>query len=112
MQNSLMMKFVGLFIISTILKVVFNMFVGGMVAMGLGVVVDAGFLVCVYMLLRQYRVPSIKRIMIILILLMLISILTEFGILPQDVGNLLLLAVFAWMIFGKGGILPRGGRRF
>ena len=43
MQNPLLLKFVAVFIASTILKVVFNMLIGGSIAMGLGVVVDVVF---------------------------------------------------------------------
>jgi len=111
MQNPLLLKFVAVFIASTILKVVFNMLIGGSIAMGLGVVVDVVFLACVYVLLRQYRVPSFKRIMTILLLLTFVSTLVELGVIGGDIGNLALLAIFGWLLIGKDGLLRRG-RRF
>lgn len=111
MQNKLLMKFVAVFIVSTLLKVLFNMMIGGNVALGLGILVDAAFLGCIYVLLRNYRVPQLQRTMAILTALTVVSVLIELGLLSGDIGNLVLLGVFAWLLIGKNGLLRRG-RRF
>lgn len=107
MQNPLLLKFVLLFIGCTVLKIICNMFLTGIVAMVLGVLIDAAFLGSIYVLLRNYRIQNLKKIMGILVFMTVISTLTEFGVLSGGVSNLVFLAVLAWLIFGKDGIFRR-----
>lgn len=107
MQNPLLLKFVLLFIGCTVLKIVCNMFLTGMPAMVLGVLVDAAFLGSIYVLLRSYRIQNLKKIMGILVFMTVISTLVEFGVLSGGVSNLVFLAVLAWLVFGKDGIFRR-----
>lgn len=107
MQNPLLLKFVLLFIGCTVLKIVCNMFLTGIVAMVLGVLIDAAFLGSIYVLLRNYRIQNLKKIMGILVFMTVISTLVEFGVLSGGVSNLVFLAVLAWLVFGKDGIFRR-----
>ncbi len=118
MQNQLLMKFVLIFIGSTIIKMLVQQLLPGTVAaLVLSVLVDIAFVGCIYLVLRRYNIPEFRQIMLILAGMTLVGILIETGLLSVVVGNILLLFIFLWILLRKTGLLDRWrgrgrGRRF
>ena len=75
-----------------------------------GIFIDLAVLGAIYILLRrQYPYYSIKKIMLYISGMTVVSILVDIGILRADIGNLIILAILGWMFFGGGNII--GGYR-
>lgn len=110
MQN-ITIKLLAVFIVSGILKIVVHMlFNGSFIGIGGGILIDVAVLGYIYLLLKEYHYPNLKKIMLFLGGIIFISILIDLSILGGDLGNLLILSIIAWMIFGKDGFFS--GRRF
>ena len=108
MQNQLLMKFVLIFIGSTIIKMLVQQLLPGTVAaLVLSVLVDIAFVGCIYLVLRRYNIPEFRQIMLILAGMTLVGILIETGLLSVVVGNILLLFIFLWILLRKTGLLDR-----
>lgn len=77
------------------------------------VVIDVGVFAAVYLILRRYPLIDLRRSMIFFGCLTVVNILVDVGILNGMIGNIVLLALLAWMMFGQGGGQGggRGGRR-
>jgi hypothetical protein len=108
-MQPMVIRLLAVFVVSGIIKLTLQMIVGGPIAVVLGVLVDIGVLWYIYQLLRRYGYVGLKRIMLFLSGITLISILVEVGVLRGDFGNLIILLAIAWILFGKDGLW--GGRR-
>lgn len=113
MQN-LVIKLLAVFVVSAIVKLLIHIILGGgFIATGGGILVDLAVLGYIYTVLKEYRYINLKKTMTFLGGITFISILIDLGLLRGDFGNLIILAVIAWMIFGKDGFFgSSGGRRY
>ncbi|BBB92732.1 MAG TPA: hypothetical protein PKA28_03115 [Methylomusa anaerophila] len=66
------------------------------------VVIDLAILAIAYLMLRRHPFVDLKRTMIFFGGLTLINILVDIRILDGMLGNLALLGLLAWMLFGGG----------
>lgn len=74
------------------------------------ILIDLAILGAVYVLLRkQYPYFNLNKIMSYIAGMTLVSILVDIGFLNGHIGNLLILAILAWMFFSGGNII--GGYR-
>ncbi len=97
------MQLLTVFVISGILKCIF-------LSSFASIFIDLAVLGAIYILLRrQYPYYSIKKIMLYISGMTVVSILVDIGILRADIGNLIILAILGWMFFGGGNII--GGYR-
>ena len=111
MQN-ITIQLLAIFIVGAILKTVAHMiFGGGIFGTGIGVLIEIAILGYVYLILKQYRYLNLKKIMSFLGGITAVSIFIDIGLLRPDFGNLIILGIIAWMLFGKGGFFSsRRGR--
>lgn len=65
--------------------------------------IDIAVLAICYMILRRHPYVNLKSSMLFLSGLTVISILTDARIISGFVGNIIILAVLAWMVFGPKG---------
>lgn len=66
------------------------------------VFVDIAVLVICYLLLRRHSNVDLKSSMLFLSGLTLVSILMDLNIVGGVIGNVLILILLGWMIFGRG----------
>ena len=66
------------------------------------VVIDLAVLGIAYLILRQNRFIDMRHSMIFLGSLTAINILVDLGIMSGMMGNIALLALLGWMVFGGG----------
>ena len=111
MQN-ITVQLLVVFVISGLLKIVVSMIFGsGTVALVGGILIDIAVLGIIYLLMQNYRFLNIRKMMIMIGGITFISILVDVGILRGDIGNLIVLAVLGWMMFGNSGFLGGNGSR-
>ncbi len=67
------------------------------------VCIDLAVLGICYMILRKYPYVDLKSSMFFLGGLTAVSILTDIGIISGLVGQVLMIGLLAWMMFGRGG---------
>lgn len=67
------------------------------------VFVDIAVLVICYLILKRHSNVDLKTSMLFLSGLTFVSILMDLGIVGGLIGNVLILAMLGWMIFGRGG---------
>jgi hypothetical protein len=72
------------------------------------VIIDIAIFAVIYLLLRRYPYIDLKRSMFYLGILTVISILTDVGFIPYMWGDIIILGLLFWMLFGGGS---RGGQR-
>lgn len=72
------------------------------------VVIDLAVLGIAFVLLKRYPYIDVKKSMSYLGALTAISVLVDLGVVGGEVGNIAVLGLLAWMIFGGGF---GGGRR-
>lgn len=72
------------------------------------VVIDFAVLISAYLLLKRHPYIDLKKSMSYLGALTAISVLVDLGVVGGEVGNIAVLGLLAWMIFGGGF---GGGRR-
>ena len=65
--------------------------------------IDVAVLAICYLILRRHSNVDLKTSMLFLSGLTLVSVLMDVGAVGGIVGNLLILAMLGWMIFGRGG---------
>lgn len=65
--------------------------------------IDLAILGISYLILRKYPFVDLKQSMSFLGGLTAVSILTDLGIISGLVGNILIIALLAWMMFGRNG---------
>lgn len=110
-MQDLTIRLLVIFIVGLILKTFAHMIFGNdILGTSIGILVNISILGYVYLVLREYRYLNIKKIMAFLGGFTLISILMDIGWLPTDLGNLIMLAIIAWMLFGRGGFFSGRGR--
>ena len=73
------------------------------------VVIDIGVFVAVYILLRRYPFINLKRSITFFGCLTIVNIFVDLGIVDGFIGNIALLILLGWMMFGQGGG-GQGGR--
>lgn len=84
-----------------ILKMLFNNMI-------IAVIIEIAVFAGVYYLIRRYPYIDVKRSMYYLGVLTVISILVDIGLLSDMLGNIIILGLLFWMLFGGG---TGGGRR-
>jgi len=67
------------------------------------VFVDVAVLFISYLILRRYPGVDLKSSMVFLSGLTVVSVLMDLDIVGGLVGNILILALFGWMMFGRNG---------
>jgi len=67
------------------------------------VLIDLAVLGITYLILRRYPYVDLKASMSFLGGLTALSILTDLGIISGFISNILIVALLAWMMFGRGG---------
>ena len=88
---------------------IFVAMIGGSIVKGIisnswvWVFVDIAVLIICYLILRRHSNVDIKNSMFFLSGLTLVSILMDLGIIGGLIGNILILAMLGWMVFGRGG---------
>lgn len=73
------------------------------------VIIEILIFAVIYLLIRRYPYIDIKRSMFYLGILTVISILVDVRLLSDMLGNVIILGLLFWMLFGGGG--AAGGRR-
>jgi hypothetical protein len=76
-----------------ILKMLFNNLV-------IAVIIEIAVYAVFYLLLRRYPYIDLKRSMFYLGILTVISILIDIGLLSDMLGNIIILMLLFWMLFG------------
>lgn len=66
------------------------------------VFIDLAVLAISYIILRRYPYVDLKASMLFLSGLTIVSVLTDIGLISGLIGNVLILAILAWMMFGRG----------
>ncbi len=74
------------------------------------VAVDIAVFVAVYFILRRYPWVNLKSSLTFFACLTVVNILVDLGIIAGMVGNIALLILLAWMMFGPGRGGQGGGR--
>lgn len=69
----------------------------------LWVCIDLAVLGISYLILRRYPYVDLKASMSFLGGLTAVSILTDLGIISGLISNILMIALLAWLMFGRGG---------
>ncbi|MBP2631272.1 MAG: hypothetical protein H6Q70_1900 [Firmicutes bacterium] len=111
MQN-ITVQLLIVFIVSGLLKIIVSMIFGsGTVALVGGILIDIAVLGIIYVLMQNYRFLNIRKMMMLISGITFVSILVDLGILRGDIGNLLVLAVLGWMMFGNNGFFGGNGSR-
>lgn len=64
------------------------------------VLVDLAVFAVIYLMIRSYPYVDVKRSMYFFGLLTGISVLVDLGIIPDIVGNVIVLSILLWMVFG------------
>lgn len=88
---------------------IFVAMIGGSIVKGLisnswvWVFVDIAVLVICYLILRRHSNVDLKGSMLFLSGLTIVSILMDIGIIGGLIGNILILVMLGWMVFGRGG---------
>ncbi len=88
---------------------IFVAMIGGSIVKGIisnswvWVFVDIAVLVICYLILRRHSGVDLKSSMLFLSGLTIISILMDIGIIGGLIGNVLILVMLGWMVFGRGG---------
>jgi hypothetical protein len=95
-MNNAWFTIFAVLIVGSILKYI----IPGMVA---GVVIDLVVLAACYIVLRRFPYIDMKRSMIFLVGMTIVSILTDLYIINGLVGNIVLLGLMAWLFFSPGG---------
>lgn len=109
MQN-ITIQLLAVFILSGLLKIIVHMIFGdGTFALVSGVLIDIIVLGIIYILMKNYRFLNIRKMMLFISGITLISVFVDLGILRGDIGNLIILAVLGWVMFGKNGFFGGGG---
>lgn len=65
------------------------------------VVIDLAILLILYLILSRYPFVDIKKSMYFLSFLTFITILVDVNIVPGILGNIVILGLLLWMIFGR-----------
>lgn len=73
------------------------------------VAIDIAIFAAVYLILRRYPWVNLKRSMTFFGCLTLVNIFVDLGIVDGFIGNIALLILLGWMLFGQGG--GQGGGR-
>lgn len=74
----------------------------------ISVVLEIVIFAVVYWLIRRYSYIDVKRSMVYLGVLTVISILVDINLISDMLGNVVILGLLFWLLFGGG---TRGGRR-
>ncbi len=95
------------------LQVFAAMIIGGIIKYAftsslLWVAIDLAVLGAAYLIIRRHPYVDVKKSMIILGGLTLISILVDIGIIGGMFGQIIVLAILAWFMFGNRGNNGRG----
>ncbi len=75
------------------------------------VAIDAALFAAVYLILRRYPWINLKRSITFFACLTLVNILVDLGIVDAFIGQIALLILLGWMMFGPGGQQGGGGGR-
>lgn len=75
------------------------------------VFIDIAVLVICYLILRRHSNVDLKSSMLFLGGLTVVSILMDLNIVGGVIGNVLILILLAWMIFGRGGNANSNSKR-
>jgi hypothetical protein len=67
------------------------------------VCIDLAVLAICYMILRRYPYVDLRASMLFLSGLTIVSVLTDLDIINALVGNIAILAILVWMMFGRSG---------
>ena len=67
------------------------------------VAVDIAVFVAVYIILRRYPWVNLKRSLTFFGCLTIVNIFVDLGIVGGFIGNIALLILLGWMMFGQGG---------
>lgn len=103
-MNQIWLQIFAVMIGGSLLKYVFvNQFIW--------VIIDLAVLVGAYIILKRHPYIDLKKSMSFLGALTAISVLVDLGVVGGEIGNIAVLGLLAWMIFGGrfGGF--GGGRR-
>jgi hypothetical protein len=72
------------------------------------VIIEIAVFAVIYLLIRRYPYIDIKRSMFYLGILTVISILVDISLISDMLGNIIILSLLFWMLFGGG---TGGGKR-
>ncbi len=92
-MNTLMLKVFGIMFAGAALKMLMP---NGLV----WIVIDLAVLGVAYLVLRRHPYINLKKVMSYLGSITFISVLVDLGIIGGEIGNLAVMALLLWMIFG------------
>ncbi|MCE5286796.1 MAG: hypothetical protein LLG02_13260 [Pelosinus sp.] len=100
-MNQIWLQIFAVMVGGSILKMFFHSVV-------MAVIIEIAVLAVAYLLIRRYPYIDLKRSMLFLGGLTVISILVDIGLLSGMLGDVIILGLLFWMLFGGGA---GGGRR-
>lgn len=111
-MQTILIRLLAVFIVSSILRIIVHMIFGvGFIGTAGSILIDLGVLGCIYVLLKEYRYINLRKTMYFLGGMTFISILMDLHVIRGDIGQLIILGIIAWMIFGRDGLWNRGRYR-